>query len=72
MSAAKRLRKKVDYELDVPRCANCASYRKGRAVLTTNSMTRWQKPWCVTNEFQIHEQAVCNLWTSKKGEKLLS
>lgn len=70
MSAISRLRKKWNYEGDVPRCEICASYRKP-VVFLKDSMPRKSPAMCKVGAFSVKPNAVCDMWNDKDGTVLV-
>jgi hypothetical protein len=70
MSHLAKLKVKLHYEKDVPRCATCRHFKSSRIVMTTHSQTRVQKPLCGLHGFITGPANVCDTWVSHKGETL--
>lgn len=66
MSQLKRLRKKVGYELDVPRCGNCRDYCQARSWLK-DSLPQKGQHFCRQHHFSVHPNAVCDDWFDSKN-----
>jgi hypothetical protein len=69
MSKQARLRKRVNYETDIPRCENCSHYRKPGKYLI-DSLPRTSPPQCKLHEFVVRPNACCDYWRGLKGEGL--
>lgn len=69
MSRLGRLRKKVNYETDIPRCQTCVHFRKSRIFLK-NSIPIKSQAMCHKHEFTAAPMAVCDDWKDSKGNTL--
>lgn len=70
MSYMSKLRKKWDYEKDVPRCENCKHFRESYVKLTHDSLTRRVHQHCDLGGFNCSKVGLCMKWESKLGELL--
>ena len=64
-----RRRRAWNYETNVPRCENCAHYRKPGTFLR-DSLPRTSPPQCKLGEFIVKPTAVCDRWTGADGATL--
>lgn len=71
MSKLKQLRRKWGYETDVPRCETCVQFVPARYYLR-DSLPRPVPPMCKAAGFQVGANSVCDRWTGKAGDVLLS
>lgn len=62
----KELRKKVDYEPDIPRCENCVNYQS-EAIFMRNSIPKRVNSQCKAHHFSVKPGAICNTWRGKDG-----
>lgn len=69
MSKLGQLRKRVNYETDVPRCASCLHYRHSMVYLR-DSLPRVSQILCVLHQFNVRPNAICDKWTGKDGDVL--
>lgn len=69
MSLLKRLRKRVAWESDVPRCQTCRHFRE-RGYRLVNSLPKIVRAHCVLHTFETRPCAVCDCWATKFGETL--
>jgi hypothetical protein len=69
MSLLSRLRKKWNYETNVPRCATCAEYLPARVYLKRDSIPIQAKPLCKAGHFHVAPLACCDKW-HRPGETL--
>ena len=69
MSTLSRLRKKWNYEPNVPRCVNCVSYRKPGLFLR-DSLPVKSPAMCKLGDFVVTPNACCDRWSGKNGERL--
>lgn len=70
MSHLTKLKVKLHYEKDVPRCQTCKHFRPSHLVMTTNSRTMVQPPLCGRHSFLAKPTSVCDTWINSKGETL--
>ena len=70
MSHLSRLKKNVNYEHNVPRCAICNHFQKSMIVLTTDSMTKRINHHCKRHGFNVAPNSVCDTWTGVDGDIL--
>jgi hypothetical protein len=70
MSFLSKLKKKVNYEHNVPRCAICANFQKSKVVLTTDSMTKRINHHCNRHGFSVALNSVCDTWVGVDGDIL--
>ena len=66
----KTKRRSVEYDTDTPRCQTCKQYRKTHHVVNNGRPTGVATIWCQMNKFPVRPAGLCNLWESKRGEKL--
>lgn len=69
MSRLSKLRKAVNYDVDVPRCQTCVHFRKPGSFLR-NSLPVKSPALCKQHDFTVQPLSVCDNWTSRKGETL--
>jgi hypothetical protein len=69
MSRLQKLRKKVEYETDTPRCSNCTNYRKA-AYYLRDSLPVPTHAMCVLHAFTVRPNACCNKWSGADGSLL--
>ena len=69
MSKLGALRKRWNYEENIPRCETCSWCKRGKIYLI-NSLPRKAPPLCTKGNFQTKINSVCDNWESKKGEVL--
>lgn len=69
MSKLARLRKKVNYETDIPRCETCTHYR-ARRIYLYDSLPRVAQTICAKHSFWVRANAVCDTWAGKDGSAL--
>ncbi len=69
MSKLGKLRKKVNYETNVPRCQTCVHYRKAPTFLR-NSLPIKGQALCVQYHFTVAPMSVCDSWKSSSGDTL--
>ena len=67
--AAARAKTRIGYETDVPRCENCAHYKKARTFLV-NSLPRFFPTQCRQFRLLVDPNAACDSWRGKSGEGL--
>jgi len=60
-----KLKKKVGYETNVPRCETCSHFKKATVVLTENSNTKRVNHYCANHGFTIAVNSVCDTWGNK-------
>lgn len=65
MSHLGQLKKKWDYETNVPRCSTCTHFKQSMIVLTTDSLTKRVNHHCGLGGFTINQNAVCKNWQDK-------
>lgn len=70
MSAMSKLKKKVGYESNVPRCVTCRYFRKAKIVLTENSNTKRVHHYCINHGFSIAANSVCDTWITVDGQTI--
>lgn len=70
MSKLGQLKRKVNYETSVPRCATCIKFKEASIRLSTNSQTYRKHAHCKEHYFTISPNGVCDDWKSNKGEVL--
>jgi hypothetical protein len=61
VSYLSRLRKKVSYDPDTPRCENCLHYRRPGTYLR-DSLPRTSPPQCKLHGFTVKASASCDSW----------
>lgn len=71
MSRLSRLRKKVNYDTDVPRCQTCIHFRKSRTFFR-DSLPVKSHPLCHKHDFIVAPMSVCDNWQDRKGSTLES
>lgn len=69
MSFLKRLKRKVGWESNTPRCETCVHYLRSKMYLI-DSLPRINHPMCKLHDFQTRTNALCNSWVNKEGETL--
>ncbi len=69
MSMLSRLRKKVGYDTDIPRCQTCKQFRKPGSFLR-DSLPVKSPAMCKQHDFTVQPLSVCDSWTSRSGETL--
>ena len=69
MSLLKRLRKKIGYEDNIPRCPSC-KYYKQPVFYTTLTRKRLSPSFCRAFVINVTPNSICDMWTSKKGVTL--
>jgi hypothetical protein len=69
MSALGRLRKRWNYETNVPRCLNCTHYRKP-GIFLRDSLPIKSPAMCKAGDFTVAPNACCDRWESKDGDRL--
>jgi hypothetical protein len=70
MSAMSKLKKKVGYETNIPRCKTCTNFREAKIVLIKNSKTKRINHCCAKHGFTIAINSVCDTWLTETGESL--
>ena len=70
MSKLGQLKKKVGFEGNVPRCANCRHYREAKVLLSTNSNTYRKNQHCALHNFTITANSLCDTWHGTDGGSL--
>ena len=71
MNYMSQLKKKLNYETNVPRCETCVSYRRQKYLLTTDSIpVKRIVPICFKHGFTVAENSVCDSWNDKSGATL--
>lgn len=65
MSKIGQLRKKWNYETNVPRCATCAEFMPARVYLKRDSIPAQAKPLCKAGHFFVAPLACCDNWHRK-------
>lgn len=70
MSKLGQLRKRINYETNVPRCETCVAFKKPYVYLMTNSLPARSKPLCKAHQFTIQALSCCDKWTGKDGSTL--
>jgi hypothetical protein len=70
MSFMAKIKKKVGYQTNVPRCEICSHFKKSKIVLTENSNTKRVNHYCLNHGFSIAVNSVCNTWETVSGETL--
>jgi hypothetical protein len=65
-----RIKIKIDYDSDVPRCNTCKNYKKAKTVLV-NSLPRFQFQRCSLHNFKPDEFGLCKDWVDKKTKQVL-
>lgn len=63
MSKLGQLRKLWHYATSVPRCINCAHFRKPGAFLR-DSLPVTSPPMCKAGDFVTRPNAICDKWVS--------
>ncbi len=71
MSAMSQLKKKWEYDRDIPRCENCKEFRETFVKLTTDSITRRVHQHCNAAGFTVRRVAVCKNWVGKEDGAVL-
>lgn len=69
MSKLQKLKRELNYQEHVPRCATCIHYRQEQILQDSNPNGYWHW-WCDKHSFNIKTHACCDDWESKKGETL--
>lgn len=69
MSRLSKLRKKVNYDTDIPRCQTCIHFRKSQTFFR-ESLPVKSHAMCHKHEFTTAPLAVCDSWTDSKGHTL--
>jgi len=72
MSYLSQIKKKVNYEQNVPRCAICANFRKSKIILTTESMTKRTHHHCEKHGFTVTQNSICDNWIGVDGSELIA
>lgn len=70
MSKLAKLRKAWNYETNVPRCENCASFQKPYVYVTTDSNTKRSHAVCKLGWFTVQPNAICDRWSGSDGTRL--
>jgi hypothetical protein len=70
MSNLARLKIKVHYEKNVPRCETCIQFKESKIVLSHNSIPKRINQHCKLHGFAIARASVCDTWQSAEGETL--
>lgn len=66
MSLLKRLRKKIGYEDNIPRCPSCKYYKQPK-FYSTMTAKRLSPASCKAFAINVTPNSICDMWTSKKG-----
>lgn len=66
MSALSQLRKKWNYETNVPRCSTCVEFVPARVYLKRDSIPVGAKPLCKKGHFHVAPNSCCDNWHTKK------
>ena len=69
MSALSSLRKKVGYEVKVPRCGTCLHYSP-KYFAKEVKPPRWLE-LCKLHDFTVKHHACCDKWKSKDGKEVV-
>jgi hypothetical protein len=67
VSKLSQLRKKWNYETDVPRCCNCVHFKNPVVYVVRDSLPRRSHPLCKAGDFTVRPNAVCDKWTGIDG-----
>jgi hypothetical protein len=68
-SPARRVKNRIGFEMNVPRCDNCRYFSKAKTELFNSIPVRFFAQ-CKKFKIQCHENAVCNEWKGKDGSFL--
>lgn len=71
MSYISKLKKKLNYDSQTPRCLICKNYRRGYIKLTTDSRTVKVDPMCNVMCCHVKENGLCDKWVSAKDGAVL-
>jgi hypothetical protein len=70
MSYVSQIRKKWQYEKNVPRCATCVNFRKSAAFALWGSLPQVAKPQCILVPMNVGQNDLCRKWTNEAGDIL--
>lgn len=70
MSALSILRKKVHYEVKVPRCGTCKHY-SAKSQMRDSVPQKWLQ-LCKLHAFTIKHDSCCDAWVSKDGKEVVA
>lgn len=70
MSQLSKLRKRIGWERDVPRCKNCTHMKFGRVVLQESMPVGMSSHVCLKHSFPTRPESCCDTWESKSGERI--
>lgn len=65
MTHATQVKRAWNYERDVPRCENCANYKRAHMLLV-NSLPRKQQPFCKKGSFNVKPNDCCDRWQDRQ------
>ena len=65
-----KLKIRIEYENNVPRCGSCEYYLKAKTVLV-NSLPRWQFQKCKLHNFKPDITGLCKDWVDNKTKETL-
>jgi hypothetical protein len=70
MSQLSKLRKRIGWERDVPRCKNCTHIKFGQVVLQDSMPVGMSSHLCLKHSFPTRPESCCDTWESKSGERI--
>lgn len=62
---ASKIRKRIGYDPDAPRCSNCKHFRKSHLELK-NSTPQYHQSRCKEYDVIIEENGCCDYWVCKR------
>lgn len=64
-----KLKRKWNFEADVPRCGNCKSFMRAKTKLRDGDVVRMTSK-CKAGQFACAENDCCDEWTGRDGTRL--
>lgn len=66
----KLAKKAMNYDPHNPSCGSCTHFKRGGAIMTSNSRTKIVHVYCVLGHFNVQPGSCCDLWRSASNPSI--